>query len=186
MVGIPRRGHGLADDVFAEHRPEGGTAVAAAREPRPPRPLELDVHEPPGRRPVLAQQDGAAIAEHREAAVLVPGVGLCDRSGTDRQVLAREQGRGGLRRDGSEIEAEFVREAVVQDRHPRFLNSGRRSGDVKCCRKTCIAVFESPAKTTRPRDYSIRRTHHLIPESCGQHQLLDHVMACRGSPHPAQ
>ena len=92
-------GHGLADDVLAEHRPEGGLPVAAAGEPRPPRPLELDVDEPAGRRPVLAQQDGAAVAEHGEAAVLVPGVGLGDRPGAGRQVLAGEQGRGGLRRE---------------------------------------------------------------------------------------
>ena len=36
-------GHGLADDVLAQHRAERGAAVAAARERRPPGPLEVDV-----------------------------------------------------------------------------------------------------------------------------------------------
>ncbi len=67
------------------------------REPRPPRPLQLDVDEPAGRRAVFAQQDGTAVAEHREAAELVPGVRLGDRPGPARQDLAREQGRGGFR-----------------------------------------------------------------------------------------
>src|SRR4051812_42724132 len=44
--GDAESGHGLADDVLAEHRPQRGEAVAAAREPRPPRPLQLDVDEP--------------------------------------------------------------------------------------------------------------------------------------------
>ena len=39
-----------------------------------------------------------------------------------RQVLAGEQGRGGVRRERAEVEAEFVRQPVVQDRHPRFPN----------------------------------------------------------------
>lgn len=48
---------------------------------------------------MLAQQDGAAVPEHGEVAELVPGVGLGDRQAPCRQVLAREQGRSGLRRD---------------------------------------------------------------------------------------
>jgi hypothetical protein len=117
--------HGLADDVLAEHRPEGGAAVAAAGEPRPPGPLELDIDEPAGRRPVLAQQDRAAVAEHGEAAVLVPGIRLRDRPGADRQGLAREQSRGGFGRKCVKVEAEFGRQPVVQDRHPRFPYFGR-------------------------------------------------------------
>ena len=34
------RGHGLADDVFAQHRPESGAAIAGARERRPSGALE--------------------------------------------------------------------------------------------------------------------------------------------------
>ena len=140
-------GHGLADDVLAEHRPEGGQPVAAAGEPRPPRPLELDVDEPAGRRPVLAQQDGAAVAEHGEAAELVPGVGLGDRPGAGRQVLAGEQGRGGLRRHRAEVEAELVRQPVVQDRHPRFPHRGRRGRGEEDVRQPRVGVVEPPAES---------------------------------------
>ena len=138
-------GHGLADDVLAEHRPEGGQPVAAAREPRPPRPLQLDVDEPAGRRAVLAQQDGAAVAEHREAAELVPGVRLGDRPGAGRQVLAREQGRGGFRRHRAEVEAEFVRQPVVQDRHPRRPHRGRLGRGEEDVRQPRVGVVEPPA-----------------------------------------
>ena len=57
---------------------------------------------------MLAQQDGAAVAEHGEVAELVPGVRLGDRPGAGRQVLAGEQGRGGLRRQRAEVEAELA------------------------------------------------------------------------------
>ena len=156
-------GHGLADDVLAEHRPEGGQPVAAAREPRPPRPLELDVDEPAGRRPVLAQQDGAAVAEHGEVAELVPGVRLGDRPGAGRQVLAGEQGRGGLRRQRAEVEAEFVRQPVVQDRHPRLPHRGRRGRGEEGVRQPRVGVVEPPADGARPRNHRIR-TDHFIPE----------------------
>ena len=155
-------GHGLADDVLAEHRPEGGPPVAAAREPRPPRPLELDVDEPAGRRAVLAQQDGPAVAEHGEVAELVPGVGLGDRPGAGRQVLAGEQGRGGLRRDRAEVEAEFVRQPVVEDRHPRLPHPNRRRRDEQGVRQPSVGVVEPPADFSFVRDRRRRSAHPLL------------------------
>src|SRR6185312_4843715 len=91
-------GHGLTDDVLAEHRPESSTTVAAARELRPPRALQLDIDELARGRPMFAQQNGAAIAEHGEAAELMAGVSLGDRSESARQCLAGEQSRGGVSR----------------------------------------------------------------------------------------
>jgi hypothetical protein len=94
---------------------------------------------------MFTQQDGAAVTEHREAAELVPGVRLCDRSGTARQVLAREQGRGGFRRHRAEMETEFVRQLVVQNRHPRRRDRGRFGRGEENVRQACVGIVEPPA-----------------------------------------
>jgi hypothetical protein len=104
----------------------------------------LDVDEPAGRRPVFTQQDGAAVTEHREAAELMPGIRLRDRSGTARQVLAREQGRGRFRRHDAEVETEFVRQPVVQHRHPRRPHRGRLGRGEEDVRQPRVGVVEAP------------------------------------------
>ena len=152
--------------------PRAAQAVAAAREPRPPRPLQLDVDEPAGRRPVLAQQDGAAVAEHREAAELVPGVRLGDRSGTGRQVLAREQGRGGLRRHRAEVEAEFVRQPVVQDRHPRLPHRGRLGRGEEDVRQPRVGVVEPPAHGVVIGDRCGRSDHPVPPAMLSKDPMI--------------
>ena len=48
------RVHGLADDVFAQHRPERGAAIAAAGKRRAAGALELDVEALAPRRDLLA------------------------------------------------------------------------------------------------------------------------------------
>ena len=104
--------HRLADDVLAQHRAEGGAAVAAAREPRPSRPFQLDVEALAGRGDLLAEQDGAAVAEHREVAELVAGVGLGDGPGAVGQGVAGENGRARRPVQGFGVEAEVGREAA--------------------------------------------------------------------------
>ena len=74
---------------------------------------------------MLAEQDGSAVPEHGEVAILVPGVGLGDGHTPLRQLLAREQSRGGLLVDRGKIEAEFIGQAIVQDRDARFLHRRR-------------------------------------------------------------
>ena len=74
--GHAKRRHRLADDVFAQHRPKRGAAIAAARERRPSGALELDVEARAVGGDDLAQQDGAPVAELRhEMAELVAGIG---------------------------------------------------------------------------------------------------------------
>ena len=67
-----QRRHRLADDVLAQHRPEGRASVTPLRKRRRPRALELDVEARARRRDLFAQQDGASIAQRGEVAVLVP------------------------------------------------------------------------------------------------------------------
>ena len=80
--GHAERGHGFADNVFAEHRAEGGLAVAAAREWRAPGALQLQIVTCAVSVDDFTEQDGAAVAELRhESTELVAGVGLRNRLG---------------------------------------------------------------------------------------------------------
>ena len=96
----PRRGdaervHRLADHVLAQHRPDGRLAVAAARERRAPRALQVQVAAAAVDVDDLAEQQRAAVAQPRRvAAELVAGVGLRDR----RRALGRRRCRPGRRR----------------------------------------------------------------------------------------
>ena len=79
-------GHGLADEVLAQHGAERGPAVTAAGEGRGAGAFELDVAAAPVLADDLAEQNGAAVAELRgEAAELVAGIGECDRVGAGRR-----------------------------------------------------------------------------------------------------
>src|SRR5213076_154276 len=83
------RVHRLADDRFAQHRPDGGLAVAAARKRRPPGALERDVAPLTLAVDELAEQQRTAIAERRrEVAELVPRISLGDGLGTLRNLVA--------------------------------------------------------------------------------------------------
>ena len=89
--GNAERVHGLADQHLAQHRPDRGLAVAAARERRAARALQGDVAALAGAVDHLAEQHRAAVAElRREAAELVPGIGLGDRFGAFGQDISGE------------------------------------------------------------------------------------------------
>ena len=90
--GNPKRGHGFADDVLAEHRAERRFAIAAAREVRAPGALQLQVVPCAVGVDDLAEQDGAAVAElGRESTELVASVGLCNRLGALGNRIARKR-----------------------------------------------------------------------------------------------
>src|SRR5882757_5601420 len=88
MYGASRRDHGqrsgggdgkcvhrFADDVFAQHRADGGQPVSTPRERCASRALEVKVATVGE----LAEQEGATIAKTwDEAAELMPGVALRD------------------------------------------------------------------------------------------------------------
>ena len=91
VVGNAQREHGLADDVFAQHRSERGAAVAAARKRRRAGALELDVAADAVRVDDFAEQNGAAIAQlGHKMPELVAGIGHRDRVGALRDALAGE------------------------------------------------------------------------------------------------
>ena len=139
-----QRFHRLADDVFAQHGPKSGTAIAAARERRRPRALELDVATATLRVDDLAQQDGAAVAElRREVAELVAGIGERNRLRARRDAVAGEDRRPGRGRQEAGVEAELGGQPLVQLEQPRRLHRRRIESGVEALGQPRVAVVES-------------------------------------------
>jgi hypothetical protein len=91
--GNAERVHRLADDVFTQHRPQRGAAVAATGVARRPSPFELNIQALARRSDLLAEQHRTAIAERGEVAELVTGVRLSDRTAAFWQDIAPEDRR---------------------------------------------------------------------------------------------
>jgi len=104
--------HGLADQHLAQHRPNGGLAVAVTAERRAAGPLEGDIATATLPVDHFADEQGAAIAElGRDSAELVAGTGLSQRFGAfgQRVPAERRRPRGGVQR--RDVETEFRRQA---------------------------------------------------------------------------
>ena len=111
--------HRLADDVLAQHRPDRGQPVAAAREGGPARALEVEVAQASVGRGQLAEQERAAVTEPRgEPAELVAGVRLGDGSGAGGDEVADQQSGAVGAAQGVGVEAEIGGERVVQRQEP--------------------------------------------------------------------
>ena len=141
--GDAERGHRLADDVFAQHGPERGAAVAAARERGRARALELDVAADAVAVDDLAEQDGAAVAELRhEVAELVAGIGHGDRLGAIGEALSGEDFRPFRALQHVGIEPEMDGQRPVELDQPRRGDRGRRHPGEKVRRQGRIGVLE--------------------------------------------
>ena len=113
--------HRLADDVFAQDRPERGAAVAPARERRWARSLELDVASDAVSVDDLAEQDGPAVAKlGDELPELVAGIGHRDRIGAVGEALSGED-FGPFERMVRRIGPALIVEIVQQADNPPAL-----------------------------------------------------------------
>ncbi len=143
VVGNAQREHRLADDIFAQHGAERGATVAAARERRRTRALELDVAAHAIPVDDLAEQDGPAVAELRhEMPELVPGIGHRDRLGADGNRLAGQDlgPFGGVQQLG--VETEMHGQRPVQLDQPGRGDRRRRNAREKVRRQRRIRVLE--------------------------------------------
>jgi hypothetical protein len=96
VVGTAQDVHGLTHQVLPQHGSECGLAVTAAREWGSARSLQGDVTASAMTVNDFAKQQSAAIAElRREAAELVPGIGLRQRLCLSRNDIAGEHGEAG-------------------------------------------------------------------------------------------
>jgi hypothetical protein len=106
--------HGLAEDVFPQHRSQPGPAVAPPGEGRAAGALELNIEALAARVQDLPQENRPAIAESgHEAAKLVAGIGHGQRVRSRRHLVAREHGQtlGGPQDSG--VQPELFREASL-------------------------------------------------------------------------
>ena len=112
--------HRLADHVLAQHRPERGAPVAATCERGPSGTLQVEVAPGAVVGDELAEQQRPSVAEPRRVpAELVAGVGLGDGGHPRRSVVPGEQGDGGGGAQRLDVEAEFVRQRLVEDHQGR-------------------------------------------------------------------
>ena len=118
--------HRLADHVLAQHRSDRREAVAAARERGAPRALEVDIAGLPRGVDELAEQKRAPVAQSRyEAAELMPGIGLRDRSSTARHQISDQETETLRTPQPIRVETQFCGQRFVEHKQ---LRGGRRIG----------------------------------------------------------
>ena len=133
--GDAERGHGLAHEILAQHRPKRRPAVATAGERGRARALELDVAALPVTVDDLAEQNGAPVAELRhEVAELVPGVSRRDRLGAFRDAVPREHPHPSGSGEPIRVHAEVRRQRVVQADQARGCDRCRGAADEEAVR----------------------------------------------------
>ena len=158
--GDAQRVHGLADHQLAQHRAERRAAVAAAGIRRRSRAFELHVHAAAVRGDLLAEQDGAAVAEAGEVAELMAGVGLRQRLRAVGQGVAGEDGGAGRR----ESSAATSSPSAVASTVLKTTNCGSSTGvgadpRVEQRRQIGVGVLEAPAgRASRTGSWRRRRT----------------------------
>jgi len=135
--------HGLADQHLAQHRADGGLAVAVARERRASRALEGEVAAATVAVDDFADQQGTAVAElRREVAELVAGVDLGDGRRVLGQGIAGEDCRQCRFLMRGEVEPKFIGEFAIQEQQLRRFHRCRRPGHVTTGQIAGIAVVE--------------------------------------------
>ncbi len=116
-----KRVHGLADDVFAKHRPDRRKTVAAPRERRCARTLEVKVAKASIGRREFAQQQCPAVAQTRNiAAELVSGIGLGHGHRTLGNQVADQKTQPVLAAQPAGFDAELGGQGLVEYKQTRF------------------------------------------------------------------
>ena len=129
VVGMPKRVHRLAHDVLAQHRTDRGQTVAAARERRGPRALEVDVAKAAVTVDDLSEQEGPPVAQTRRVlAELVAGVGLRHRSGPAGYQVADQQAQAIEAAQEGGVEAQLGGQRLVEHQQSRVENLLRLPG----------------------------------------------------------
>ena len=141
-----KRVHRFADQVFTQHRAERGAAVACAGKRRGPRALELNVAAPAVAVDHLAQEQRPPIAElRREAAELVPSVGLSQRQRSLGCLIAGKDSRALFGIESVGVEPQFLGQLAIEFNQLRPRHLRRLPGHVEALKFARIAVVESEA-----------------------------------------
>ena len=139
------RVHGLADEIFAQHGAECGTAIAAARIGRGAGTFQLDIEPFARGRELLTQQDRAAVAEPGQVSVLVSGVCLRDGLGTGRNLIAGEDDCRVRIGESRGVESDGLRQRAVEEDEARFGDRRGIHARAKNLRETGVGIVKVPA-----------------------------------------
>ena len=137
--------HGLADDVFPQHRTEGRATVSPARKRGSPRALELNIEAATIRREVLPEKNRPPVTQHGEVAELVTGISLCDRGRAIGNRISRKNRRSLAGVESVGIQAQRARQRVVENRQARLAHGHRISLRIKNLRQPFVGMIESPS-----------------------------------------
>ena len=141
--GDAESGHRLADDVLAQDRAEGGSAVAVAGEWGGAGALELDVAARAIDIDNLSEKNGAAVAELRhEGAELVAGIGHREGFAELWHRIPRRKSRRLPARRALGIEPKVSGELVVQPDEAGRGDGGGRQARKEPLRQPRVAVVE--------------------------------------------
>ena len=142
--GNAQRVHRLADDVFAQHRADRGQAVAAARERRGARTLEMEVAKPAVGVDDFAQQQRASVAQPRD---------VTRRTGARRRPAPPAWRRRGPRcRPGDRTPSGPRSQAASRPRsaaNRSLSTSSRGSGGSSACQRTAISGSSRENRSSR-------------------------------------
>ena len=170
------REHGLADDIFAQHRSQRGAAVAAAGEGGGAAALELDVAADAVPVDDLAEQDGAAIPELRnKVPELVAGIGHRDRIGPVGQPFAGEDFRAFRAVQHVGVEPKMHRQRPVELDQPGRGHRRRGHAGEKVRRQGRIGVLEGEMHRHGPKIGALARlfrAQNKFPRSVAAPALL--------------
>ena len=137
------RVHRLADHVLAQHRTDRCLAIAAARERRATRALQVQIATPAVDVEQLAEQQRAAIAEAPdEHAELVTGVRLCHRRRARGRGVADEHGDAGRRSERIGIDAQLGGQLLVERQQARSRRGRGLPRHVQAFQLTNVRVVE--------------------------------------------
>ena len=135
------RVHGLADQVFAQHRTERRASITAARIGGSAGTLQLDVAPHTALILRLAQQNRAAVAELRnELAELVAGIGHGDGLQTLRQNISGIDAGQRLGVEVADVESELSAQRAIEFQQTRLRDRRRPEPRVEAFGQIRIAA----------------------------------------------
>ena len=156
--GNAERVHRFTDDVLSEHGAEGGAAISATRIRRPSRAFELHVESAAIWRDLLAEQDGASVAQRREVTELVTGVRLRQRARARRHLVAGEERGTAVVSERIGVQPQGLGQRRVQYDDIRCSYGSGRHVRMKELWERRIGVLQMPASYLRRTMDGIRRS----------------------------
>src|SRR5689334_5661248 len=141
--GDAEREHGLADDIFPQHRTKRGAAIAIAGKRRWPGALQLYVASDTIRVAQFAQEDRTPVAQLRNpAAELMPRISHRQWFGAVGNFVPAQRFDAVRRRKPNWVKSQFSRQWHVQLDEPGLRDRGRRELCVEPLRQSRIGIVE--------------------------------------------